>query len=377
MSFPLKCISLPSHLNADPNDWRFNGNRDYVISQARCHWVRLWLIWSDIEPKQISTDVGTTYQQLYNTSPYFLALDDIIADANANGVGVLLSMSQYFPTWANGATGPEPGTGKDPRQRLPSDVSTSSPWAAFLAYVYNRYRAHSDDGGWTWRGIYNPTGPNPSNWHGNPRSAWISGLGIVNEPNLEAWQDNYPFCVTAQMMQTMDTMVSYWNSTAPAPSSACALFAPDITDHLDQTAADGTPKVTDYLSMTQSILSILQNWRPANYWLWTHHNYQDIKNGNNDRANKVRQALYDNNWRGGGDRFIYITEGGWNMSTYADGTTQRNKVINYWNLSRNADFRMGTQHLIRDTHPSWAMVDHASGTQYPLWSAFANLLPRR
>jgi hypothetical protein len=374
MTYPQKCVSLPAR-PGEPNDWLAFGNRDYAITTARCHWVRLWVIWSDIEPTPLPTDTATKYAA-YNSKSFFSYLDQQIADANANGVAVLLSMSQYFPTWSNGATGPEPGTNKDPRTRFPSDLTTSSPWAAFLAYLYNRYRAHNYAGS-GWGGIYNASGPNPANWHGNPLRAWISGLGIVNEPNFEAWQEYDPGCVAAQMMQTMDSMVSYWNSTAPAPTAACALFAPDIADHLQDYASDGTLKVTDYAHAVQATLEELQNWRPANYWVWSHHVYQDVKNGNNDRANQVRSLLYDYNWRGGGDRFIYCTEGGWRMGSYADATTQRDKFVNHWNLSRDADFRMGTQHLIRDTHPSTAMVDHATGTTYPLWGAFANLLPRR
>lgn len=378
MSFIAKNISLQAW-PGDPNDWNLYGNRDYVISQARCGWVRLWLTWTAVEGNaQYSTDATGVSYPYYNTLDYFKVLDGWIADANANGVAVLLSMSQYFPNWSNGTTPgqQEPGTGKDGQLRFPTDLSTSSPWAAFLAYAYNRYRAHSDDGGYSWHGLYNDSGPNPANWYGNPRAAWISGLSIVNEPNLEAWQDDNPGCVAAQMIQTMDAAVAFWNAYAPAPSGACALFAPDIADHT--TVYNGsTLRVSDYLDTTKVVLQVLANWRPYNYWVWSHHTYQDIANGTNDRANQVRQALYDNNWRGGGDRNVYFTEGGWHMGSYADATTQRDKFVNWWNLSRNADFRMGTQHQIRDTSPGWAMVDHASNYQFPLWYDFANLQPRR
>jgi hypothetical protein len=45
MPYATKCISLPFR-PGDHNDWRLYGNRDYIITLSRCHWVRLWVIWS-------------------------------------------------------------------------------------------------------------------------------------------------------------------------------------------------------------------------------------------------------------------------------------------------------------------------------------------
>jgi hypothetical protein len=371
MPYGAKCISLPAR-PSEPNDWRFFGNRDYVISLSRCHWVRLWVIWSDIDLTAPPTDVYGQWSR-YHSHPHFLALDEQIADANANGVAVLLSMSQYSPTWANGATGPQSGTGKDARTRFPSNVDLGSPWERFLSYCYNRYRAHFDGG--VWHGWQNSTGPNSSQPYGNPRSAWISGLGIVNEPNFENWQDYMPGCTAAKMMQTVDTAISYWNGVAPSP--ACALFAPDTSD-TPYESRGGVQSATDYLTCTNQVLDQLANWRPVNYWVWSHHNYQDVKNGNDNRLNAVRQALIDKNWRGGGDRYVYVTESGWSMGgSYANETTQKEKVVTHWNRTRNADFRMGTQHLIRNDTARTNIVVHTTDRKLPLWTSFQNLQPRR
>jgi hypothetical protein len=155
------------------------------------------------------------------------------------------------------------------------------------------------------------------------------------------------------------------------------LFAPDTSD-TPYESRGGVQSATDYLTCTNQVLDQLANWRPVNYWVWSHHNYQDVKNGNDNRLNAVRQALIDKNWRGGGDRYVYVTESGWSMGgSYANETTQKEKVVTHWNRTRNADFRMGTQHLIRNDTARTNIVVHTTDRKLPLWTSFQNLQPRR
>jgi hypothetical protein len=94
--------------------------------------------------------------------------------------------------------------------------------------------------------------------------------------------------------------------------------------------------------------------------------------------------LINQNWRGGGDRQIWVSEGGWAMPdwTTASGNTQRDKVIGHFNSPHNSDYIMWTQHSVRDggtlANPGGrTSMIKPDGTQTPLYNAFASLLPRR
>ena len=42
MPYATKCFSLPGRAGSI-NGWFFPVNREYIITAARCHWVRLWI----------------------------------------------------------------------------------------------------------------------------------------------------------------------------------------------------------------------------------------------------------------------------------------------------------------------------------------------
>lgn len=385
MGYAIKCVSLPARYGiTSDNDFRQPFIRDYAVSVARVPWIRVWIAWSDVDgPNTVFPGAGASdghwaQWATYHTNPQFLALDALIADARSNGISVMLSISQYFPApAANGATGPEPGTNKEASRRLPSSVALGSPWERFVTYCYNRYRSRYDLASPS--GFYNATGPNPSNPFGNPYSTRINALSIVNEPNFEAWQDQHAGCAAALMMQSMEAALYYWQSFAP--SYGQAIFAPDFSDTETLYTSGGVLRAMGYTEATNELLSILGNWQPRVYFAWSHHNYADIDNQTDYRLNAVHDILVNRNWRGGGDRYIYVTEGGYSLSKPGATTTiQRDKFVNHWNRARSSDYRMGTQHMVRNSFANvlgTGMTDPTGATHYPLYDGFAALEPRR
>jgi hypothetical protein len=385
MGYPLKAASLPARVLVGDiyNDYLNNALvQNYVTNTARCHWIRVWLTWSDIDPTPVPSDLYQQWSRYHDgTSPgtgYFVQyLDTLVATCNRLGIGVLLSMNHYSAPWANGASAPEPGTGKSAFARFPAHIDLGSPWERFLSYVYNRYRINFNTG----TGYYNPSGPNSSNFFGNPQQAWIAGLGIVNEPNYEHWQDFNAGCTAATMMQTMESAVFFWNQYAA--TTACALFAPDLSDTPD-VFRNSVRYATDYLDTTNAILNMLSNWRPRVYFVWSHHNYTDIREQVQTRANNVRNALYNLNWRGGGDRNVYITEGAASAGTFSSAD-QNAQVVNLnknWNDPHFPELQMFTQHSIRNKplpgggHESIGFTD-TNDNPLAEFGPFAALTPRR
>jgi hypothetical protein len=380
MGYPLKAVSLPARVTIGDvtNAYTDSLVQNYVNNVARCHWVRIWMFWNDIEPSPAPADLWQQWSRYHDGSipaahDFFLYyLDPVIATCNSLGIGVLLSMSHYSPTWANGASAPQVDTGKSAWSRFPSTLEVGSPWERFLSYVYNRYRINFN----SWTGYYNPTGPNSSNYFGNPSSAWISGLGIVNEPNYQHWQDYDPGCTAAKMMQTMENAIVFWNQFAP--TTACAVFAPDMSDTADRWSG-GTRYATDYLSATNAALTMLANWRPRVYFVWSHHNYEDVGYQNQSRANNVRNALYSMNWRGGGDRNVWLTEGAGSAGSFSsvDQYVQHAQLNANWNLPHLPEFQMFTQHLVRNKPGTTTGLTDYSGNPLVAYNTFAGFTPMR
>src|SRR3954453_10120069 len=154
----------PLRVDGHPNDYRSWGNADYVKSSGT-GWVKLWVSWADLQDAPASTLAGS-WSQL-NTAPggskYLRRLDGQIHAANADGVKVLLTIYQAFPTWATGATGSDPLSSKPAIQKLPLDLSPDGPWAWFVGYLSNRYDGSSVLAG------------------------RVDALEVMNEPNTLYW----------------------------------------------------------------------------------------------------------------------------------------------------------------------------------------------
>ena len=109
-----KAISFsgPQSLRSDdnPNDYRLWGNRDYV-ARSGTRWIKLWVSWYDLQEGYHPTSQAASWAQL-DKSPNLSRLDAQVRGANADGVHVLLTLYQAFPTWAGDATGPDPLSSK-------------------------------------------------------------------------------------------------------------------------------------------------------------------------------------------------------------------------------------------------------------------------
>src|SRR4051794_12257039 len=149
-----KSISMsgPQPLRSDnhPNDYRAWGNRQF-FRDSNTRWVKLWVSWYDLQQSYKPVSRDDSWSNL-NTAPggarYLRRLDGQIRAANDDGVGVIVTIYQAFPTWSSGATGQDPLSSKGPERKLPSDLSSSGPWAWFIAHLSARYN-----------GSYNSTGP--------------------------------------------------------------------------------------------------------------------------------------------------------------------------------------------------------------------------
>ena len=180
-------------------DLRFHGNRE-TVRETRTGWVRLWADWPRLQPAQ-----GIAIDDPANPgAPFLQALDEQIAVANAEGVRVLLVLYR-IPPWANGTSElvGQRGTdaeisfgyfdritprdwqrylerGRNPARYAPSrrpleyripaeGFGPGTAWAAFFAFLYDRYH-HGRQG----------SGP------------FVHGLELSNEPNWILWPQREP-----------------------------------------------------------------------------------------------------------------------------------------------------------------------------------------
>lgn len=104
------------------------------------------------------------------------------------------------------------------------------------------------------------------------------------------------------------------------------------------------------------MLDALADFRPRVMVFWSQHNYRDIareESKDNSRAKQVVDLLYAKNWKGGGDRNLWLTEGGYNMgSNWADSATrdlQASRINqNFEEMRLLPDVFLWTQHVIND-----------------------------
>jgi hypothetical protein len=402
----VKMMGYPQVGPNDPNSYSAPyGCRPYLRDTVQAgptpfKWMRLFFTWSFVQPSAppyADSDVGGAFN-FYNTDgqaqTWFRWFDDVVAACNADGIFVNLCLSQYHPAWANpGSPAVEPGTENDPNhgpkprsQRLPADVSAGGYWAKWVTYIYNRYHAVN------YQGVYNPVGPSSTtSYWGNPKSAWIGAFEFCNEPNIFSWNGHDPaHCVVANMFQTVDSILNFWGP-------ACAVLGPATADTAGSTYTNGMANVIEFETFTNSVLDTLQNWRPTNYFAWSHHNYRDMRDStdspttaNLTRIKKVGTALQNKNWRGGGDRNIWLTEGGYRLPTdgnftSAERTKQVNAIASTWkDLKGYANAVAFSQYLLnndpRDNYWSGlttigsynAQNNFVPGSHLPAWDTFAN-----
>lgn len=355
-----KCLGLSGAL------WQFGRPRenyrdcrDYVdlwgISRAnywhdsRSTWTKFWIIWETVQPARPG-NIFEAFSAL-NAYPRIDELDAEIEQANFDGVAVILSLYHAYPLWSNGysTNDPNPG-GHDANQKMPLDLDADGPYGWFLSWLFARYRY----------GVpRNPTGPVQGNPMGNPRGAYIYGLMPVNEPNFNLWpQDVNTPCHTATMIKTAESLSYFWAQQSPIQAVPTYVLGPATSDQ-DATTAHHTK----YDDFTGKVLDVLAGWVPRSYVGWAHHNYNDVEipkpTGEKTRVARVRDLLYNKNWKGGSqNKYIWLTEGGCRLSKVGQNRdTQAARVKTAYNrMIGVADVYMFSQHGMDDdavTNPNF------------------------
>jgi hypothetical protein len=344
-----KGISMggPQPLRQDnhPNDYRAWGNRQF-FKDSNTRWVKFWVSWYDLQQSYRPAGLADSWGQL-STAPggqsWLRRLDGQIKAANDDGVGVILTIYQAFPTWASGAAGPDPLSSKGPERKLPSDLSPNGPWGWFIGYLSARY-----DGRYNATGPHKPAaGESSAAWFGNPSRAHMDALEIVNEPNTLYWPMDNIVGSTATMIRTAATLSYQWGKQP--------ILAPATSDSPDPGAAKAGVSM-DWKAFTSQLLDALATFRPIVPVYWSQHNYKDVKYEDpaaTSRAKQTIDMLYAKNWKGGGDRNLWLTEGGYNMgSQWADPATrdaQAAKIQKSYNEMKTiTEVVLWTQHGIND-----------------------------
>jgi hypothetical protein len=344
-----KAISMsgpqPLRQDAHPNDYRYWGNREY-FRDSNTRWVKFWVSWYDLQQSYRPLNRDDSWKNL-DSAPgganYLRRLDAQIRAANDDGVGVIVTVYQAFPTWSSGATGLDPLSSKGAERKLPTDLSSNGPWAWFIAHLSARYN-----------GTYNPVGPHKpakrestAAYYGNPDAARMTALEIVNEPNTLYWPMSNIVGATATMIRTAASVSAQWGRQT--------ILAPATSDSPDPGAAKAGVSM-DWRTFTSQLLDALTGFRPSVPVYWSQHNYKDVKYEDpaaTSRAKQTIDLLYAKSWKGIADRNLWLTEGGYNLgSLWADQAArdaQAAKISqNFTRMRTIPEVYMWTQHGIND-----------------------------
>jgi hypothetical protein len=309
--------------------------------------VKLWVSWYDLQQGYAARSRDDSWSNL-DTAPagarYLRRLDGQIKAANDDGVGVIVTVYQAYPTWATGATGADPLSSKGAERKLPLDLSANGPWAWFISHLSARYN-----------GSYNATGPHKPGkkettaaYYGNPDRARADAIEIVNEPNTLLWPMDNIVGATATMIRSAESLSYQWGHQT--------ILAPATSDSPDPGAAK--PGVSmDWRAFNSQLLDALAGFVPRVPVYFSQHNYKDVKYEDpaaTSRAKQTIDMLYAKNWKGpGGDRNLWLTEGGYNLgSSWADPAqrdAQATKIQKNFDAMRTLpEVFMWTQHAIND-----------------------------
>jgi hypothetical protein len=330
----LKGISLIGDVNAYGDGL---GVRPYLLGGARpVDVVGLWVGWTRLQPTapQPFTLLQTFLDLSDPAGPAaatLTALDAQIAQANADGRNVLLTVYQSFPDWTHPSIDPldpgnDPARGGNGRPdlgqgrlandaRIVDDLTPEGPWAWFVAYLCARY-ARVD-------GPPPAAGPGRGGSVGNPSGAYLDWLAPLNEPNLTWWpQRSAAFPggtiegAVATLMRTAATVAARYRNGDARPQGP-ALLMPGTADVVHPGADHGTP----WHEFTDGVLAALAGWQPETPVGWAHHNYADVKHGVQDsgrwRAEDAIALLTRYGWA---DPAVWLTEGGYEFDVRRVGS---------------------------------------------------------
>ena len=350
-----KCISMggpgPMRVDDSPDDYLLWGNREF-IKDSHTSWVKLWISWYDLQQELGAAPAGRVQSWDHlNSAPggqsWLRRLDRQVKAIKTDRLGVILTLYQAFPTWANGATGVDPvGRAKPAEQKLPLDLSVNGSWGWFIAHLLARYKQGA---------AVNPTGPRePASGEsasvtrfGNPDGAAIDALEICNEPNQIYWPQEGIAVAVAQMIKTATALSQTWGGPmvlAPATS--------DYPDDADIVNSRGIVS-TAWEGFTKAVIRELRGFRPTVPMRWSHHNYRETRFGEApDRSRRLARILRTARWQMGRQP-IWLTEGGYNMRTLSQDPTERELQADliaqsFLGSGHAREVYMWTQHTIND-----------------------------
>ncbi|HEX4717315.1 MAG TPA: hypothetical protein VH300_02205 [Thermoleophilaceae bacterium] len=351
-----KAISFsgPQSLRSDnePNDYRLWGNRDYV-ARSGTRWIKLWVSWYDLQQDHQPSSQAASWAQL-DKSPNLSRLDAQVRAANADGVHVLLTLYQAFPTWASGATGPDPLSSKPAIQKLPLDLSPDGPWAWFVGYLSNRYDGSSVLAG------------------------KLDALEVVNEPNNLYWPQDGIVENTATMMRTAEQLSYLYGRQA--------IVGPATSDYPDPGGARPGVNV-DWKTFTAALLDALAGWQPRVPVHWSQHNYRDVKYEDPPETSRAKQTIDMLAAAGWPEAELWLTEGGLNLgSSWSDPATrdaQAAKIARSFEAMRSVpEVTLWTQHVMNDVagnnfksglRDDFESTASQPGTARPAWATWMSL----
>jgi hypothetical protein len=382
-----KCISLggPGSLRQDghPDDYRLWGNREFIRDASETRWIKFWVSWHDLQQELgfPPPSRGDSWRHL-NGAPggqgWLRRLDGQVRAANEDRLGVILTLYHAYPTWASGATGPDPVDPSKPAEhKLPLDVSPDGPWAWFVAYLIARYRKGSRPNPFGPEGALAEIAVGYDPLFGNPDGAAIDALEICNEPNQLAWPQEGVVEATAQMIRSATQLSAAWGGTP--------ILAPATSDFPGSTARDPRGvKATVWSDFTLGVLDALAGYRATVPLRWSHHNYHDVRLGTS-RAQDVLAMLHGARWRSDVAP-LWLTEGGLNLGRRADVPARRElqaRAIerSFRQTMALPEIYLWTQHTINDKAGNdfksglrddfdWG---HGPGRERPAWSAWRDL----
>lgn len=339
-----KGISLIGDVN--PYDDRL-GVRPYLRDGPRpTEVVSLWASWRAAQPyRPDPVTRAQSWRELGDpagpAAATWARLDGQIAQANADGMAVVLTLYQAFPSWTHPSVGclmpardPHqggpgyPGQGRAANDaRIPDDRTPDGPWAWFLDYLCARY---ADTGG-------EPT-PGPGRAGaavGNPRGAAVAWLAPLNEPNLTWWpqaSERFPdgaiASAVAELIRTAADVCARHRSAAATPRGP-ALLVPNASDVADP--GDPPARGTPWRPFTEGVLRALAGWRPPVPVGWAHHHYMDVKHGpaadGRWRVEALLELLAAHGWDGGDGGGVWLTEGGYPFAVRKAGPQPGRYVV--------------------------------------------------
>lgn len=311
---PYGCIDLGE--SSRPSD--FGTHKDYcyghvpggrtvraVVNDLGTTYLRLWAPWHVFQPENtpsygaLEVAPGVTWAQW---------LDAQLNAAASDGKKVILCLFGS-PRWANGTAtlkdtdvvedrrspwGNSNGWGdalKGMEYGVPTDRSASGPFAQWVTWLCDRYRATT------------------------ARGRLIEVLEICNEPNGMMWPQRSPSgsaimgSYIAEMMITAYGIATARGMRIGGPATADSAFPPAGPSPAFNNRS-GTPYDVFLLSLVGSLQSMSFSAKDI---VWTHHNYGDLEavpytsNWSNSTVGKIRDAL---DWLGWPTSWLFVTEGG-------------------------------------------------------------------